>query len=67
MGKFQKIQLIEPSLDDNQEVFRQELEEALGGWNCGSYYDRTCEVYDDKGCSNVGHSGNYCTKYLMGS
>lgn len=55
----EKIKLIEAPLDENQEIFRQELEEALGGWNCGSFDLQTCHKFDDGNCNNTG-TGSYC-------
>ena len=62
MNETNRIKLIEAPLDDNQEIFRQELEEALGGWNCGSFDHETCYTYDDNTCSNTG-AGSYCVTH----
>lgn len=60
MENLKKIQLIEPSFDANQEVFRQELEEALGGWNCGSFDESVCNPYISGSCSGNPSSNEYC-------
>ena len=52
MKEVSKIKLIEAPLNEQQEIFREELEEALGGWNCGSFDMGTCYSFDDNNCSN---------------
>lgn len=37
MKELKKIRLIEEP--KSEELLRSELEEALGGWNCGTYDD----------------------------
>lgn len=59
MNELSKIKLIEAPLDDNLEIFRQELEEALGGWNCGSFDNITCNEYISGNCS-AGTGTDYC-------
>lgn len=59
MKEVSKIKLIEAPLNEQQEIFREELEEALGGWNCGSFDMGTCYSFDDNNCSNTG-VGSYC-------
>lgn len=60
-----KIRLIEEP--KSEELLRNELEEALGGWNCGSYYigndEKYCTAYDDGACTSANPSFNYCAKY----
>ncbi|MDE6094972.1 MAG: hypothetical protein K2G52_02150 [Muribaculaceae bacterium] len=58
--KLKKIQLIEAPSDGNQDIFRQELEEALGGWNCGSFDNDICNTYRSGICGgNVDYCGIY--------
>lgn len=61
MDKIKKINLIEPPLEE--EVSREELEEALGGWNCGSYDPVTCVGYDSGPCTNNEEAKDYCASY----
>lgn len=60
-----KIQLIEEP--KSEELLRKELEEALGGWNCGTYDDgwfsNTCNKYNSGGCTDGSGSNNYCVNY----
>lgn len=62
MKTLKKIQLIEEP--KSEELLRSELEEALGGWNCGTYDDgwfgSGCAQYDDGICSNGNSATNYC-------
>lgn len=59
-----KIRLIEEP--KSEELLRSELEEALGGWNCGTFDDgwfgNTCKSYNDGSCS-AGSGTNYCGTY----
>ena len=59
-----KIRLIEEP--KSEELLRSELEEALGGWNCGTYskgwWSDSCTAYSSGACSS--DSGdNYCGVY----
>lgn len=69
MKTLQKINLIEEPR--SEEVIQQELEEVLGGWNCGSYYknpatgNNTCSVYDFSVCTTQPTSGGYCATYTF--
>lgn len=48
------------------DLFQSELEEALGGWNCGSYKDgwftETCQEFNNGSCTG-GKAENYCVRY----
>lgn len=60
-----KIRLIEEP--KSEDLLRQEFEEALGGWNCGTYSDGIftdiCEGgYVDSLCQD-GKSDSYCGIY----
>lgn len=58
--KLRKIQLIEEP--KSEDLLRKELEEALGGWNCGTYDDGwftdTCTKHNNGTCTGGGT--NYC-------
>lgn len=58
-----KIQLIEEP--KSEDLLRKELEETLGGWNCGTYDDGwfgdTCTSHSSGNCSGGGK--DYCGKY----
>lgn len=64
--KLKKIQLIEEP--KSEELLRKELEEALGGWNCGTYNDSWwndhCTNYNNGNCSDGSGSSNYCSNYI---
>lgn len=67
MKELKKIRLIEEP--KSEELLRSELEEALGGWNCGSYYvtggSGSCNNYDSGVCSNNSTAGNYCMAFTF--
>ncbi len=60
-----KIQLIEEP--KSEELLRQELEEALGGWNCGTFeegwFGDDCKKYNTASCSDGSHAADYCGVY----
>ncbi len=62
-----KIRVIEEP--KSEELLRSELEEALGGWNCGTYDDGlfsdTCTNYSDNTCSAGNGATNYCVLYTF--
>ena len=63
--KLKKIQLIEEP--KSEELLRKELEESLGGWNCGTYNDSwwndDCNSYNNTNCSDGSGASNYCSSY----
>lgn len=63
--KLKKIQLIEEP--KSEELLRKELEEALGGWNCGTYdnswWNDNCAGYNNASCSDGSGALNYCYIY----
>ena len=65
MKKLKKIRLIEEP--KSEELLRSELEEVLGGWNCGTYVDGwftdECTSYNNASCSNGSGATNYCISY----
>lgn len=64
MKELKKIRLIEEP--KSEELLRSELEEALGGWNCGTYDDGWfggCSEFDNGICSSGNHATNYCRSY----
>jgi len=64
--KLKKIQLIEEP--KSEELLRAELEEALGGWNCGTYEDGwwsdTCTSFHNGICQD-GRNVNFCGLYTF--
>lgn len=68
MKKLTKIRLIEEPR--SEEVIQQELEEVLGGWNCGSYndgwfFDR-CNQWNQGTCNTDRSSHDFCGTYTSG-
>lgn len=65
MDKLQKIQLIEEPA--NEELIQQELEEILGGWNCGTYsngwFRDKCTQWNSGSCDVPTNGKNYCVVY----
>lgn len=61
MDKIKKINLIEAPREE--EMSREELEEALGGWNCGSYDPSVCRDYGSGVCTAKPGSKDYCGIY----
>lgn len=62
MDKLKKINLIE--FPHESEVSREELEEALGGWNCGTFNYVKCVAFDTGVCSKTnGATMDYCSIY----
>ncbi len=64
MRTLEKIRLIEEP--KSEDLLRNELEEALGGWNCGTYDVNSghCSPYDDGFCASGGTATNYCSDYV---
>ena len=60
-----KIRLIEEP--KSEDLLRNELEEALGGWNCTSYDDGWwsdhCKKYNSGTCSDGSGADNYCQDF----
>lgn len=65
MKKFYKIKLVEEP--QSEEVLQRELEEALGGWNCGTYsngwFRDKCKGFDSGICTKNINGNNYCDIY----
>ncbi len=65
MKELKKIRLIEEP--KSEELLRSELEEALGGWNCGTYDDGwfsdSCTKYNNAACTDGSGAINYCGIY----
>ena len=65
MKQIKKINLIEAPREN--EVSREELEEALGGWSCGTYKpnneDEKCREYRSGVCATDPGSNEYCGVY----
>lgn len=61
--KLRKIQLIEEP--KSEDLLRKELEEALGGWSCGTYDDGWIKDSCSGGYSSGSCSGgnDYCGTY----
>lgn len=55
--KLKKIRIIEEP--KSEELLRRELEEALGGGNCGSYSNGTCVNYDNGPCKGESNTSMY--------
>lgn len=68
MDSKSNIRLIEyPS---GEELQSEELAEALGGWNCGSYtkysiFRSSCSEWDSGACTDRSKR-NYCINYSKG-
>lgn len=64
MNTLKKISLIEEPR--SEEVIQQELEEVLGGWNCGTYsngwFRNSCTEWNSADCREAAVA-NYCIKY----
>lgn len=63
MTTLRQINLIEEPL--SEEIIQQELEEVLGGWNCGTYSDGwfrdKCKEWNSGNCTEeTAKSANYC-------
>lgn len=60
-NRLRKIQFIEEPM--GEDLLRRELEEALGGWNCVSYYsagfEDNCNRHNNNNCID-GANRNYC-------
>lgn len=65
MKTMKKISLIEAPQEE--EVRLDELEEALGGWSCGTYSPKgegeICREYRSGVCANDPKSNDYCGVY----
>lgn len=65
MKKLSKITLIEEPR--SEEMIQRELEEVLGGWNCGTFSDGwfrdKCKNFNNKSCTDGSGAENYCIEY----